>query len=111
MLHRWKVLHTRILKIGDTYLTLKELAPVRLIRNKFYEDLQKLYSKNPKKEDLENLLGKRRAKRGMFEGDLMEGELEIGQIAGLINEIKPVAEIFTELISEFEAVKREMIDF
>ena len=98
-------------KEGDTYLTLKELAPVRLIRNKFYEDLQKLYSKNPKKEDLENLLGKRRAKRGMFEGDLMEGELEIGQIAGLINEIKPVAEIFTELISEFEAVKREMIDF
>jgi enoyl-[acyl-carrier protein] reductase II len=98
-------------KEGDTYLTLKELAPVRLIRNKFYEDLQELYSKNPTKEDLENLLGKRRAKRGMFEGDLMEGELEIGQIAGLINEIKPVAEIFIELISEFEAVKREMIDF
>lgn len=98
-------------KEGDTYLTLKELAPVRLIRNKFYEDLQKLYSKNPTKEDLENLLGKRRAKRGMFEGDLMEGELEIGQIAGLINEIKPVAEIFKELISEFEAVKRKMLDF
>jgi enoyl-[acyl-carrier protein] reductase II len=98
-------------KEGDTYLTLKELAPVRLIRNKFYNDLQDLYSKNPTKEDLENLLGKRRAKRGMFEGDLMEGELEIGQIAGLINEIKPVAEIFIELISEFEAVKREMIDF
>jgi enoyl-[acyl-carrier protein] reductase II len=98
-------------KEGDTYLTLKELAPVRLIRNKFYNDLQDLYSKNPTKEDLENLLGKRRAKRGMFEGDLMEGELEIGQIAGLINEIKPVAEIFKELISEFEAVKREMIDF
>ena len=98
-------------KEGDTYLTLKELAPVRLIRNKFYEDLQELYSKNPTKEDLENLLGKRRAKRGMFEGDLIEGELEIGQIAGLINEIKPVAEIFKELISEFEAVKREMIDF
>ena len=98
-------------KEGDTYLTLKELAPVRLIRNKFYDDLQELYSKNPTKEDLENLLGKRRAKRGMFEGDMMEGELEIGQIAGLINEIKPVAEIFKELISEFEAVKREMIDF
>jgi enoyl-[acyl-carrier protein] reductase II len=98
-------------KEGDTYFTLKELAPVRLIRNKFYEDLQELYSKNPTKEDLENLLGKRRAKRGMFEGDLIEGELEIGQIAGLINEIKPVAEIFKELISEFEAVKREMIDF
>jgi enoyl-[acyl-carrier protein] reductase II len=98
-------------KEGDTQLTLKELAPVRLIKNKFYNDLQDLYSKNPTKEALENLLGKRRAKRGMFEGDLIEGELEIGQIAGLIHEIKPVAEIFKDLISEFEAVKREMIDF
>ena len=95
---------------GDTHLTLKELAPVRLIKNKFYNDLQDLYSKNPTKEELENLLGKRRAKRGMFEGDLTEGELEIGQIAGLIHEIKPVAEIFKDLISEFESAKKEMID-
>ena len=98
-------------KEGDTHLTLKELAPVRLIKNKFYNDLQDLYSKNPTKEDLENLLGKRRAKRGMFEGDLIEGELEIGQIAGLIHEIKPVAEIFKDLISEFESAKKEVIDF
>lgn len=98
-------------KEGDTHLTLKELAPVRLIKNKFYNDLQDLYSKNPTKEDLENLLGKRRAKRGMFEGDLIEGELEIGQIAGLIHAIKPVAEIFKDLISEFESAKKEMINF
>ena len=98
-------------KEGDTHLTLKELAPVRLIKNKFYNDLQDLYSKNPTNEDLENLLGKRRAKRGMFEGDLIEGELEIGQIAGLIHEIKPVAEIFKDLISEFESAKKEVIDF
>lgn len=89
-------------KEGDTHLTLKELAPVRLIKNKFYHDVQELYSKCPSKEDLENLLGKRRAKRGMFEGDLLEGELEIGQVAGLIHEIKPVKDIIEEVISEFE---------
>lgn len=94
---------------GDTQLTLKELAPVRLIKNKFYNDVQDLYSKCPSKEDLENLLGKRRAKRGMFEGDLIEGELEIGQIAGLIHDVKPVNEIISEIISEFELAKSEAI--
>ena len=94
---------------GDTQLTLKELAPVRLIKNKFYNDVQELYSKCPSKEDLENLLGKRRAKRGMFEGDLIEGELEIGQIAGLIHDIKPVETIISEIISEFEQAKKEAI--
>jgi enoyl-[acyl-carrier protein] reductase II len=93
---------------GGTLLTLKELAPVRLIKNKFFEDVQELYAKCPSKEDLENLLGKRRAKRGMFEGDLVEGELEIGQIAGLIHEIKPVAEILFEMVSEFEIAKKEV---
>lgn len=93
-------------KEGDTQLTLKELAPVRLIKNKFFTDVQELYTKCPSKEDLENLLGKRRAKRGMFEGDLIEGELEIGQIAGMIHEIKTVKDIVDEVISEFElAVK------
>lgn len=91
------------LKEGETQLTLKELAPVRLIKNKFFDDVQELYSKCPSKEDLANLLGKRRAKRGMFEGDLVEGELEIGQIAGLIHEIKPVKDIVEEVISEFES--------
>jgi enoyl-[acyl-carrier protein] reductase II len=94
---------------GDTQLTLKELAPVRLIKNKFYNDLQELYAKCPSKEDLENLLGKRRAKRGMFEGDLIEGELEIGQIAGLIHDIKPVDVLINEIIAEFELAKSEMV--
>jgi enoyl-[acyl-carrier protein] reductase II len=96
---------------GDTQLTLKELAPVRLIKNKFFNDLQELYAKCPSKEDLEDLLGKRRAKRGMFEGDLIEGELEIGQIAGIIHDVKPVEIIINEIINEFELAKKEMISF
>ena len=89
-------------------MTLKELAPVRLIKNKFFNDIQELYSTCPSKEELENLLGKRRAKRGMFEGDLVEGELEIGQIAGLIHDIKPVEVIVKEIIAEFELAKQEI---
>lgn len=96
------------LKEGDTQLTLKELAPVRLIKNKFFNDIQVLYTQCPSKEDLENLLGKRRAKRGMFEGDLVEGELEIGQIAGLIHDIKPVEVIIKDIIAEFELAKQEI---
>lgn len=96
---------------GDTQLTLKELAPVRLIKNKFYHDVQELYTKCPSKEDLENLLGKRRAKRGMFEGDLVEGELEIGQIAGLIHDILPVQTIVDNIISEFNLAKKEVTTF
>lgn len=90
---------------GDTLVTLKELAPVRLIKNKFFNDLQDLYAKCPTTEDLKTLLGRARAKKGMFEGDLIEGELEIGQIAGLINEIKPVKEIIDEMITEFNWAK------
>ena len=96
---------------GETQLTFKELAPVRLIKNKFFNDVQELYSKCPTKEDLENLLGKRRAKRGMFEGDLIEGELEIGQIAGLIHDIKPVETIINDIVAEFEFAKNEAIHF
>ena len=90
---------------GDTFLTLKELAPVRLLKNKFSDDLLALYKTNPSKEELLDLLGRARAKKGMFEGDLEEGELEIGQIAGLINEIKPAADIVKEMIAEFELEK------
>jgi enoyl-[acyl-carrier protein] reductase II len=90
---------------GDTQLTLKELAPVRLIKNKFYNDLQELYSQCPTPEQLKTLLGRARAKRGMFEGDLVEGELEIGQIAGLIDEVVPVAQIIAEIITEFIEAK------
>lgn len=96
---------------GDTQLTLKELAPVRLIKNKFYNDVQVLYAKCPSKEDLETLLGKRRAKRGMFEGDLVEGELEIGQIAGLIHDILPVETIVDNIITEFNLAKKEVTTF
>ena len=96
---------------GGTQLTLKELAPVRLIKNKFYNDIQDLYSKCPTPEDLKTLLGRARAKKGMFEGDLIEGELEIGQIAGLIHDIKPVSEIINTIISEFELAKNEIITF
>ena len=98
-------------KEGDTVLTLKELAPVRMLKNKFYEEIQELYKKAPTKEELIKLLGRARAKRGMFEGKLDEGELEIGQISGLIHDIKPAAEIVNEMISEFEAVKKEVAQF
>ncbi|MGM0932435.1 MAG: NAD(P)H-dependent flavin oxidoreductase [Bacteroidota bacterium] len=93
---------------GDTILTLKELAPVRLLKNKFYQDIERMYQSSPSKEDLIGLLGRARAKKGMFEGDLEEGELEIGQIAGLIHEIKPAAEIVKEMIKEFERAKAEV---
>lgn len=96
---------------GGTHLTLKELAPVRLIKNKFYNDVQELYSKCPTTDDLKTLLGRARAKRGMFEGDLVEGELEIGQIAGLIHDIKPVKQIVDEVINEFETAKKEVTHF
>ena len=96
---------------GDTQLTLKELAPVRLIKNKFYHDVQDLYGKCPSKEELEALLGKRRAKRGMFEGDLIEGELEIGQIAGLIHDILPVETIVNNILKEYHSAKKECSTF
>lgn len=92
---------------GDTQLSLKELAPVRLIKNKFYNDLQDLYAKNPTVDELKNLLGRARSKRGMFEGDLDEGELEIGQIAGLIHEILPAKEIIEQVITEFEFAQKQ----
>ena len=94
-------------KEGDTQLTLKDLAPVRLIKNKFYNDVQDLYAKGASKEDLIQLLGRARAKRGMFEGDLVEGELEIGQISGLINDILPVDQIFKNIIAEFSLAQKE----
>ncbi len=90
---------------GDTYLTLKELAPARLIKNQFFNELQELYKQKPTVEQVREKLGRGRAKKGMFEGDLDNGELEIGQIAGLIHEIKPAAEIIKEIVTEFNEVK------
>jgi enoyl-[acyl-carrier protein] reductase II len=95
-------------KEGETQVTLKELAPVRLIMNKFYNDIQELYKTNPSVEDLKTLLGRARAKRGMFEGDLVEGELEIGQISGLFEEIKSAKDIIDDMIHEFEIAKSEI---
>ena len=93
---------------GDTLLTLKELAPVRLLKNKFSNDVLELYKSNPSKQDLIDLLGRARAKRGMFEGDLEDGELEIGQITGLINKIQPASKIVKEIISEFNFEKNNL---
>jgi len=93
-------------KEGDTQLTLKELAPVRLVKNKFYNQVQELYKTGPTVEQIKELLGRARAKRGMFEGDLEDGELEIGQIAGLIHDIKPVQQIVDEMLREFEIAKK-----
>ncbi|MCF6280572.1 MAG: nitronate monooxygenase [Flavobacteriaceae bacterium] len=93
---------------GETELTLKELAPVRLIKNKFYNQVKDLYTKNPSVEEIKELLGRARAKKGMFEGNMEDGELEIGQIAGLIHEIKPAAEIVKEIIAEYEEVKKSL---
>lgn len=90
---------------GETLVTLKELAPVRLIKNKFFNDIQAAYANCASVEDLKTLLGRARAKRGMFEGDLIEGELEIGQIAGLIHDILPVETIVNNVITEFNLAK------
>lgn len=98
-------------KEGETFLTLKELAPVRLIRNKFFNDLQEAYSKCATKEDLVALLGRARSKKGMFEGDLEEGELEIGQIVGLINEIKSVEEVMNEIVTDFKVSTHKSFNF
>jgi len=86
---------------GDTVLTLKELAPVRIMKNNFYEEILKSYQKNESVESLQKLLGKGRAKKGMFEGDLEEGELEIGQVSALINNLKPASEIIKEIWLQF----------
>ncbi len=88
-------------KEGDTLLTLKELTPVRLVKNEFYHQIEKAYENCATTEELKTLLGRGRAKKGMFEGNLTEGELEIGQISGLIQEIKPAAAVVKEIIAEY----------
>ncbi len=93
---------------GGTELTLKELMPVRLIKNDFYNQVQELYKKKASIEELQDLLGRARAKRGMFEGDLIEGELEIGQVAGLIHKIMPAGKIVEEIMAEFLSAKAQL---
>jgi enoyl-[acyl-carrier protein] reductase II len=89
-------------KEGETSLTLKELTPVRLIKNQFYQQVEQAYEKCATVEELQTLLGRGRAKKGMFEGDLVEGELEVGQVSGMIHEIKPAAAIVQEILQEFK---------
>ncbi len=96
---------------GDTMLTLKELTPVRLLKNDFYTKLQSTYEHGADKEKLMEILGRGRAKKGMFEGDLTEGELEIGQIAGLIEKIMPAGEIVQEMMTEFHQVLNEQKNY
>ena len=93
---------------GATELTLKELTPVRLLKNKFYQDLQKLYQSGASTEELRAHLGRARAKRGMFEGDLEEGELEIGQIASMIDAVKPAASIIEEIMAQYHQALRSL---
>ena len=93
---------------GSTKLTLKELTPVRLLKNKFFNELMDLYKNNPTSDELKAHLGRGRAKKGMFEGDLDEGELEIGQIAAVIDDILPVSEIVKNLVKEFNSAAAEI---
>ncbi len=96
---------------GATQLTLKELAPVRLIKNKFFQDIQRAYAKGASVDELRRLLGRARAKKGMFEGDMEEGELEIGQVAAIIHEIKPAAKIVNDMVTEFRKAQKDIPSF
>ena len=95
-------------KEGDTELTLKELTPVRLMKNEFHNSIKEAYSKNASIKELRELLGRGRAKKGMFNGDLKNGELEIGQIAGLMDELLSAEQIITDLVKEFNDVKNKL---
>ena len=93
---------------GDTFLALKTVMPVRMIRNKFFSQVQQLETKGATSEELKQLLGKGRAKQGMFEGNIEEGELEIGQASALINQVKPAGEIIREIVEEYHLAKNEL---
>lgn len=94
---------------GDTQLTMKQLVPVRLIKNKFFNAIQEAELRGASAEELKNLLGRARAKKGMFEGDMEEGELEIGQVSALLDDILPAGEIVKRMMQEYEAAKKSII--
>jgi len=96
---------------GETDLTLKELTAVRLMKNGFYNQIQKAYAENATHEELKGLLGRGRAKKGMFEGNLEEGELEIGQVSAMIKDILPVSEIVSQIKEEFEKANKRIAAF
>jgi len=93
---------------GDTVLTLKKLVPVRILRNAFYKKIEEAENRGASTEELKEILGRARAKHGMFEGDMEEGELEIGQIAAAVKKIQPVSEIVKEIMDEFRLAKQEI---
>lgn len=96
------------LKEGDTHLALKKLVPVRMIKNKFFNQIQEAENKGASAEELKAILGRARAKKGMFEGDLEEGELEIGQVSAMLKEIKPVKKIVDEIILEYDNARAKI---
>lgn len=93
---------------GDTMLCLKKLSPVRLVRNEFYRRVAEAESNGASADELREILGARRSKRGIFEGDLTEGELEIGQVASLIRQVEPVEKIMRDIVAEFRTAVREV---
>lgn len=103
--------HILTAKDGDTVLTLKELAPVRMLKNEFFQEIKSLYNRSGSKEELVELLGRGRIKKGIFEGDLVEGNLEIGQISAIINSINSVAEIINEVISDYKKAQENLFSF
>jgi enoyl-[acyl-carrier protein] reductase II len=95
-------------KEGDTMLTLKQLAPVRLLKNHFFKLVEEAQQRGASPEELKELLGRGRAKKGIFEGNLDEGELEIGQVAALVEDVKPVSQIMKSLLEEFQETKKNI---
>ncbi len=95
---------------GSTALMMKNVVPVRLLKNKFYEDIRKAEEQGASPDVLKEILGRGRAKKGMFEGDMDEGELEIGQAASLISDILPAATIMHQMLNEFEQARKEMFN-
>ena len=97
------------LKNGDTILTLKEITPVRMVKNQFYLQIQEAYKKGLSSDELRKILGKGRARLGMFCGDLKNGELEIGQVSCMLESIQPAKEIINEIVEEFEQARSQII--
>jgi enoyl-[acyl-carrier protein] reductase II len=96
---------------GSTFLAIKKVVPVRLLNNPFYQQVKHLEEAGASMEELKELLGNGRAKRGMFEGDMEEGELEIGQVSALIDSVKPAGEIVHEMMHEFEEGRKELLEY
>ena len=103
--------HVLSAKDGDTVITLKELAPVRMLKNEFFQEIKSLYNRSGSKDELIELLGRGRIKKGIFEGDLVDGNLEIGQVSAIINSINSVAEIINEVVSDYKKAQENLFSF